>query len=140
MPTWAGFFVTGLQLGRLGAGASTGAISVSRVRVAVRSFHFFDGHQALPPDIEVLPVAIGVLIARASRLAHFNAINGMDLPLRRSLRTASRAAGARAVGCVEEELSGDPIDMSLEARSHGRIGRVLLRLRVVGFKVPDLIP
>src|SRR5271169_2574109 len=106
----------------------------------VRSSHFLDWHLALPPSIKGEPVAVVILVASGSCLAHFDAVDGMDLPIRGSRRSASRGAGARFVGCGDEELPRDAVRLSLEPGGHGRVGRVLLSLGVVGFDVSNLGP
>ena len=57
----------------------TRMLLVCSVTVRVRSFHFLDWYQALPPGIKGDPVAVVAFIAR-SPLTNFDAVHGMNFP------------------------------------------------------------
>src|ERR1035437_342553 len=77
--------------------------------MTVRWFGLPDGRHAAPPGIEGDPIAVGVLVATGSGLAHFDVVNGMDLPHRGAHWIALGTAWAGGVGGIEEKLPGDPV-------------------------------
>src|SRR5579859_1113571 len=109
-------------------------------RVAVRASRLADRREALPPGVEGEPVGVVVFIAGGAGLAHFNVIDGMNLPKRGARRAAIGAARADRVRSVEEKLPGDAVRKRFEARVHGGVGRIFFGDAVPHFVVPDLIP